>query len=70
MSYHDSLLSVALKYISIKLIDFVIGIDYILKTFSSTLYKRNCLLRFEHSFLNLNTQYVVKLFPFNSKVLR
>lgn len=70
MSYPDSLLSVGLKYISIKLIDFVIGVDYILKTFSSKLHKRKCLLRFKHSFLNLNTQYVVKLFTFNSKVLR
>lgn len=31
MSYHDSLLSVGLQYISIKLIDLVIGIDYIFK---------------------------------------
>lgn len=31
MSYHDSLLSVGVQYISIKLIDLVIGVDYILE---------------------------------------
>lgn len=61
MSYHDQLLSVGLQYISIKIIDLVIGIDYILKTFSSTLHKRNCVLRFKLSFLHLHIQYVVKI---------
>lgn len=61
MSHYDSLLSVGLQYISIKLIDFVVGTDYILKTFLSTLHKRNCVLIFELSFLHLHTQYLVKI---------